>query len=404
MRMNEIKGNSNERTSCARTRICLIIAFYSLFTVLFYRQAVEYNGAYFSDLPAHIDTGINGGDYSILYLIMGIICRLPLSNLAIAFFESSIVVLTFLLSEKYIREHFEIRGNWPAWISAGLLFLCSIYIPGLYPYYYKWTLITQSWHNITYLGMRLFSVPVFFYTLGILERYRSRFTWKEWLSLAVPLLLSASIKPNFLAGYSFALLCVLVVDFVRDCFKKELCVSSFLRYVSLGSVVFPAITILFYQMHILYGEQHGVASDSGMAIAFLSSQFFALGMIPTIIGIIRDMAFPLLVVVYGHKNVSREEKFALLLFVITLIQRIVLKETGLRAEHLNFTWGIYNVGYLLFLYMVPKFIQLVKMTPWGKKNWKDKCFALAGGGLLCAHLLSGLIYFMIVFSGQYYYI
>jgi len=387
----------------SKVRIFLVFALYVVFTVLFYGQAAKHaEGKYFSDLPVHMDMSIRGGSYSFLYFIMGLICKLPFRNLAIALFESSIVVLTFLLAEKHIRKHFDVGDGWPMWIAAGSLFLCSIYIPRLYHYYYKWTLITQPWHNITYFGMRLFSLPVFFYTLNILESYRSRFTWKDWLSLAIPLLLSASIKPNFLAGYSFALLCVLIVDFVRDFFRKELSIPSFLRYIYLGSVVFPAVIILFYQMHILYGGE--AASQNGIEFVFLSSQFFSQGMIKAVIGLIRDIAFPVLMIAYGYKHFGKKEKFIFLLFVITLVQRIILQETGLRAEHMNFTWGVYNGAYLLFLYMVSKFIQVARMVSWGQKDLKDKLFALAGSGLLCAHLFFGLKYFLILFCGKYFYI
>jgi len=409
MKLSVSDTKKSERTvlkSCTFhliVKFCLIVVFYSLFTLLFYRQAVEYNGKYFSDLPAHINIGIQGGDYSVLYFIMGIICRLPRYSFAIALFESSIVILTFLTAEKYLRVHFDIGSRWTVWVAAGSLFFCSIYTPRYYQYYYSWSLITQPWHNITYFGMRLFSVPVFFHTLRVLEEYRQHFTWKDWMTLAIPLLLSAAIKPNFLAGYSFALLCVLVIDFVRDCFAKELRPSSFLRYIGLGSIVFPAVIVLLYQMLILYGEQNGAAPDSVITLVFLKSQFFELGMLKTIIGIVRDMAFPVLVAVYGYKHFSKKDMFVWLLFLITLVQRIIIEETGPRASHGNFTWGIYNAGYLLYLYMVPVFIQLVRKIPWKRKGLLDKLCTLAGSGLLCAHLFCGLQYFILILCGKNYF-
>jgi len=394
----------NERKSCLLARIFLIIIFYSLFTVLFCRQAWEYNGRYWSDLPYHIRFGIEGGDYSFLYFIIGFIWRLFGLYSPIALFESSLIVGAFLLSEWYIRKYLDIRDIWATWISAGAVFLCSIYIPVLYPYCYSWSLITQPWHNITYLGMRLFSIPVFFHTLQIIERYRERFTFKDWLCLAIPLLLGASVKPNFMSGYSFALLCVLIVDFLSDFIKKELKVLSFSRYIFLGSTVFPAVIVLFYQMYILYGTKNGISSDSGMTIIFLTSQIFSQGIIKMVIEIVRDIAFPLLVTVYGCKGISKKERFIWLLFLITFIQSVTLSETGPRAGDGNFIWGIYNAGYLVFIYMTPKFIRLVQMTPWKQKNLREKCFTLAGSSLLCAHLLSGIFYFLWILCGNIYYI
>lgn len=403
LKMNGLKCSKEQRFRLA-ANICISFVLYALLTLLFYRQAWEYEGRYWSDLPWHIRAGIDGGDYSFLYFMIGTIYRLTGSYFWIASFESSLVILAFLASEEYLYRSLKVSGKWAVCISAGAIFLCSLYVPLLYPYCYPGSLLTQPWHNITYLGMRLFSIPVFFHTLHILESYRNRFTWKDWLIIAAPLLLCTSIKPNFLAGYSMALLCILIADFAGDLFKKELSVSSFFRYISLGSTVFPAVLILFYQMFILYGEQNGVASESGMTLLLWSSQFFEQGIMTAIIGVIRDLAFPLLVTAYGYKCFSKKDKFVWLLFLITLIQRIVLEETGPRAGDGNFTWAIYNVGYLLFLYMVPKFIQLVRMVPWGQKGLREKCFTWAGTILLCMHLFFGLRYFLIVLSGEIYYI
>ena len=204
------------------------------------------------------------------------------------------------------------------------------------------------------------------------------------------------------SALSFALLIVLIVDFVRDVFKKELTAVSFFRYVFLGTAVFPGVIVLFYQMTMLYGGEE--AANNGMALVFLTSQYFSQGLFNTIIGIARDIAFPMLVVIYGYKYFSRKEKFVLLYFVVTLIQCIVLEETGLRADHGNFFWGMYNAGYLLFLYMVPKFIQLVKMTPWKQKNLWNRFLTVAGSGMLCMHLFFGLKYFWMLFNGKYFYI
>lgn len=306
LRANKCTG-SHQHTLYVTAKACLTIVLFILYTVLFYRQAVRYNGVYFSDLPTHIELSVNGGSYSFLFFIMGMICRLSWGNVAVAMFESGLIILTFLLAEKYTRTQFRISSSMAVCISAGMLFLSSIYIPEVYPYFYcaggmERTLITQPWHNITYFGMRLFSVPVFFHTLDILERYRTHFTWKDWLSLAFPLLLGAAIKPNFLVDYSLTLLCVLIVDFAGDFLRKELNVSSFMRYVSLGSVVFPAVAVLFYQMFILFGDQ----PENGIAIVFFSTEFFSQGIIN--IGIIRDIAFPLLAVIYGLKHFSKKRE------------------------------------------------------------------------------------------------
>lgn len=87
-----------------------------------------------------------------------------------------------------------------------------------------------------------------------------------------------------------------------------------------------------------------------------------------------------------------------------MIQSSILEETGIRAGHGNLYWGMYNSSYLLFLYLSSKFIELVKNISWKEKTLQDKCFTVAGSGLLCAHLLSGVSFFLIMLFGGWYFV
>lgn len=245
--------------------------------------------------------------------------------------------------------------------------------------------------------------PGLFYTLEIIDCYRTDFTWKHWLKIAIPLLLSASVKPNMLVDYSFALLCVLIADFLGDIVRKELTISTFLRYIWLGTAVFPAVAVLLYQMMCLYGEQDGVASSSGIAVVLLSSSFFADGCVQTIVRVIRETAFMAVYFVWMHKTFNKRDKFVYLLWNVTLIQIVLLTETGPRAAHGNMTWGILNVSYLVFAYLVPLFVKHVQSTPWKIKCRRDKCYTVICTVLLSMHLLTGIYYFLEILQGAFYY-
>jgi len=251
--------------------------------------------------------------------------------------------------------------------------------------------------------MRLFSIPVFFCTLEIIDCYRTSFTWRHWFKISVPLLLGAAIKPNMLVDYSLALLCILVADFIGDVINRRLTVSSFSRYIWLGTAVFPAVTVLLYQMLLLYGEQDGVASSSGIAVVFLSSPFFSDGCVQTTIRMIRETAFMAVYFAWMHKTFSKQDKFVYLLWIVTLIQIILLTETGPRAAHGNMTWGILNISYLLFAYLVPQFLKHALSMPWDTKSIRDKYYAVICTVLLSMHLLTGIYYFSEIMQGTSYY-
>ena len=380
-----------------------VLLLFGMCTILFYRQTEPYSGLYISDLPEHISAGINNKSYSLLNITMGVLYRLTHSYISIALLESAIVIFTVLWAEKYIRRYFAMDKIQAFCIAVALLFLCSFYVPFPGQYIYKHSLVTQPWHNITYLGMRLFSIPIFFCTLEIIDCYKTNFTWKHWFQIAVPLLMGTSIKPSMMVDYSFALLCILIFDFISDVVKGRLTVDAFLRYVWLGTAVFPACAILLYQMLYLFGEQDGVSSSSGIAVVLLSSPFFADGCIQTIVRLIRETAFMVVCFIWMRKFFSKRDKFVYLLWIVTLFQIVILTETGPRAAHGNLTWGIHNVSYLLFAYLVPLFVKHVQSSPWKTKCRRDKRYTVICAVLLSMHLLTGIYYFSEILQGAFYY-
>lgn len=376
------------------------LTFFLVFAVLFYRQAIHYGNRYPSDLPAHIEFGIQGRGYSLLYFVIGFLFRVTNSYFAIALLESGILVSTWLLSDRFIAKHFNLDSGWRLFISTGLLFLCSIYIPGISSFFYKNSIITQPWHSITYFGMRLFTIPATSATLDVIERYKEKLSWKEWLKIAVPLTISTGIKPNFLIIYSFSLLIILIVDFVQELISKRLSLTVFWNFIFLGTVVFPSLFILLVQSQILYGAKSDSATTSGIALVFLSSSFFRYGA-KTIIKVIQGLFFPVLVFFTANK-ITKKEKLTFLLFIVALIQVIVLKETGPRQNHGNFYWGVYSAAFLTFLYASALFVQKIQKTQWCQKTLHEKCIAILGISILTLHCLSGFVYFVILLLGGSY--
>lgn len=382
----------------------LVGLIYVLGTTLFYRQAIGYEGKYVSDLAAHISFGVSNTTYSLLITIIGAILRYTGNAVFVALFESTLVVLTFLLAEKCIRDYFKIEEIWAVAISAGLLFLTSVYLPVPGFYFYKTSLIAQPWHNITYTGMRLLCLPVFFKTLEIIDRYQDHFTWKEWLDLAVPLLVCTMVKPNFLIDYSLTLLIVLLADFLGNLSNKTLNKDKFMHYIYVGTVVFPAIFILMQQGKTIYVDQNSVSEPSGIALVFLKSSFFESGRKAAVYKVVRDTLFPAIFALLSWKRFSKRDIFVYLFFGVTLTQVVLLTETGPRAADGNFGWGILCAGYLLYLYLVPALIRYIQEAPLKNRTLMQKCFVAACNGLLFWHLISGLIYFGMLMTGQFYYI
>lgn len=385
-------------------RIVFLGCVFLMFTMLFYFQLIRFRGAYISDVLAHVGFAIAGKGYSLFYAAIALLYRITHRKEVMVLLESAMMVFAFLVTEKHLKRIFSNDHRIATFLSVCLLFLCSPYIPYIYPHFYKEGLITQPWHNCTYIAMRPFALLAYFSTMDILEIYRERFTGKNWISIALPLLIGASIKPNFLITYCFTLLFVLIVDFVKDIMQRKLNISRFTKYILLGSVVFPSLAVLFVQSIILYAPTQTPEAQSGIAFVFLSSSFFSAGMLLTLIKLLRDLTFPILVWIYAGKSFTKTDKIAYLQFFITLLIVICMKETGPRENHGNFYWGIYMSSYILFMVSFSKFIKHLLEKKWVEKSTREKWYACIGTILLVWHVLSGVVYFGMLLLGTKYMI
>ena len=394
----------NFRGFSIKISYCAVALLFVLVSLLFGLQAIQFRGGYASDYGEHLKFALSGEGYSLLYVIIGVLYRILDSSVLVILLEGSMIILTLLITKDHLENQYAHNSIVSFWIAFCLLFLCSPYVPGLFPWFYKNGLITQPWHNITYIGMRPFALLAYFATGKILKNYQEEFSWKNWLAIAIPLFISTNIKPNYLITYCFTLLIILAVDFLKDAIARKLTFLRFARYIFLGTVVFPSLFILFMQSKVLYGVPQEAVEESGIAVTFLTSSFFAGGFVHTTVKVIRDLLFPTIVWIYARGNLSKAEKMAYLQYLITLIVVICLKETGPRANHGNFYWGIFMSAYILFLSSLSKFAEFITQNKWSMKNNREKVFACVGCILAAWHVISGLVYFGKICFGCYYLI
>lgn len=362
---------------------------------LFYNQGVTPDRTVFlSDLPDHIAFAMTGDSYSFMYLIMGLLLKLPRGRVfAIAVFEALLVVgagwITYLLLKKIVSEK---KDTIVFFAAFSLLFLTSMYLPGIYEKYYWNTFAAQPWHNITYIGMRFFALWTIYSFYEVYENYLDGISVKQWISIALPLLLGTAIKPNFLLSFAFALLIILIIDYVKHFLEyKKLFDMTFWNIVKMGTVVFPACFALLVQALILYGPSESGAATSSVILTW-GATLFTDGVVTLILKIFCSLAFPFLVYICNHKELDKKTKFAYLMFLVTFIQVHMLDEAGARAGHGNFTWGIYNAVYIVFIYAIGYFMEHF--------DWKNKkAETVAGCVFLGIHVISGFTYFVLLLQG-----
>lgn len=366
-----------------------------LTSILFYLQTLSLSGAWESDLPTHISYALYMDNYSILFaLIKWLYTVTNYMNYSIGLLEGLTVGFAFLVVTITIEKLFS-HSRWLSMaISFCLLFLTNMYVPGLFPRFYRGSLISQPWHNITYNAMRPFAVltMLFFASLHKIYREEKRISLKYWLLTCVSLVISAMLKPNFLMGFAPALLVYLLIDFFgkRNTFKNE-----FL----LGCVVLPAIAILPIQAGLLFDDSNGLIFGPSIF-------FFTEGVVFFIMKFVSSLLLPAIVYIYNRRRLDNGAGIAAWGFFWVTLQAMFIMESGIRQTHGNFLWGCEILGYILFMYTFSMLIRDFKEYRAGvvEKTTLRKVYLIVGFILTAVHLITGFYYFSWVARGYFFYI
>ncbi len=374
-------------------------------TYLFYHQAIWTPGSLFpSDLSEHIRLITMGHRYSLIAAFLSVIIQhAPNAPLSIALFEAALVVATWMVSACFIKKFFGKGIDHPELVALPLLFLASCYMPVEEIGFYRGSLVTQPWHNITYIGMRLFAVLTMLFFVEVLQKPGSKMpSVRDWLLVSISLALSTSAKPNFLLTFGLTLAIYVVVKFGLAVYHGDDLAAAVKSALAMGSVVIPSLVILKMQSQQLYGAADSTGQESGIVLQFLESQFFADGVHIAVIKIVTALLFPTLLLLIQRKSSTDADRFFFWHYLAAIAIVIVLAETGPRATHGNFVWGLYGAAYLLYLWFVPWLVssckrQFAEVGRIGGLN-------VACAALLTCQFLSGAKYFLLVLSGQPYFV
>ncbi len=386
------KPKKHECIQCVENimAVIIIMVVFFVYTRLFYCQAEKYNDMYESDLPSHIIFAISDKGYSMLYSVMDVVYNIG-GNIGIAVLESLIVVGTWILSAKLFSVLIEKNLRvYSMIVTFPLLILTGIYLPSLHEFFYKQQIVSQPYHNITYYGMRFLSVAVMYVLCKEFKSVEKGFNVKSWLIFSTLLAAGTSIKPNFFLGFAFTLFLFLVYEFIVSKSKKE----ELKRIIIIGTTVVPSMFLILYQAVILYGGDAGSSSGIGFN---LGANFIVYGIKTTVFKILCGLTLPTIVFIHNRKKFKDVHSFVYIMYLVQLTVVIIFTETGMRANHGNFYWGLYNAAYLLFLICISQI--------W--INFKEKkhyVYKIVVSVLLLGHIISGFLYFVHVFMGKNFFV
>ena len=375
------------------------IALVAVFTIsmyfLIYKQAY-FDGStdrYLSDLPLHMATALDGRGYSLMASLFRCVYAIVPSKISIILLLTVIsfatifavaVFLAFLLKNandgkvlyyKYIP------------LALGLMVVSTIYVPKVYPFFYSGTYLTQPWHNSTYLLMRLFGILVLLIYFKMEEQYLTKISVKDAILFAGLLTVTNYAKPNFIIAFAPMMLIYLIIDFVKT--RGKSCVQN----IKFGVCVLASLPILYVQSTILYpeGGESKIVFTLGNIMGLLSDW----KVIPYFVcGLLFPLVVTLLLMIKG--NMSKRLWQSWVMWGISWLQRMFLTETGYRAGHGNFGWGVRFFSFVLIAVCAAEWIRAYK-----NKQLKANEFYI-GCACLALHIVCGIYYYIYLLLGNYY--
>ena len=269
-------------------------------------------------------------------------------------------MLVFLLVQRIISLYLAPEsGSKQATLAAlVLMFVTAVRIPAFNPTVYIGIGSPNVWHNPTQIVAVLSSLLCVFYTAHILFTFSRQaktqvagvmLPWKKLILLAAIVLFAAVCKPTFLQAFLPA--CGLY--FLTLWIKHPKHTRFFLQIIG---AFLPAT--LYFIMQYLYYTGVVVPFTSGVAVSLSAERVWIA---------VRNMlmmgAFPLLTLLFlpDKKHIFRDPVIILCLLIagISMLEAALFYETGLRENHGNFNWASMNAAFLLWVVMLPRWINAI---------------------------------------------
>ncbi len=405
----------NNKDKRAQVLFVALTIFYSfIMFVLFYRQCVEYQGLYLSDMKAYIQEaqGIDSG-YSFPYPIMFWIARVFMifmnPKLAMActvtVLNSLSLILVKYYMDIYVKDMLEKEGRkwnakWDVLISAlsvSLLFVSMLYAPrghGFFGFDYIYrcsgSYTPNPFWNATYLATRPFSIVSFFSGIHLLDSYEKQMDKRDWIVFAVSLLLTTMTKPSYTLVAVGAFAVIMLYRFIKSRF------GNFKQSVAFGLTFIPAGCALLYQYAGVFTGTNSMGEETGIGFGIGTAWSLYSNNIP--LSIFMATAFPLGVLVINLPRLKDTTWFrhGWQIWFSGFVMLLCLFEKGFRLPHMNFSWG-YMHG-LFFVFMVSVLMLLRNSI---EKKGNIRTIIVTAGWLgYVWHLGCGIVYFLYIYSGQ----
>lgn len=314
-----------------------------------------------------------------IFLSLGI-APLVAASLADAVFNFATAWLTLFVVKR-------ITGGKPSiciLVSFVVLFVSAIWVPFFNPEVYLGQGSPNVWNNPTYFAVRPFALLT---TYLFIDSSKDGFSdFKKSCVLGILVLVGIVAKPT----YFQALLPAAFLFFVIGKISQAPWGSSNWKNVTV--VFLPAVLFAIVEFAILFFiPSPSAESNNGGGFAITLFEGWSKYTPNPVVSIVLLLAFPLYnAYVCREKFISAKSPYLILLLMlcVSLLEVLLIVETGAREGHGNFAWALYGSVFLFWVFGLSGY---AKKWLNGGLLFNQKAI---GAVLIAGHLISGLYYFL----------
>ena len=384
-------------------------AFFVVCIELFYRMIVNYNHKYPSDFYFYAVTNVqNNTEHNrLVCVVYQALYDINQSNIEITIFSAFVIVLIILANYGTIRfvvdndgYHDRIPRCAIEIASVAALFMGPIYVPFIYERYYKHTFKSFAWHSPTQQLMTFFAlVASICFIKMFLEYEKGKLSARWWIATALMLFLATYSKPSFTINYAIAITILFLIELFSK--GKEDFLRRFGQLFIMGCTLIPSgiYMILLHNSEFTegtqFGEEHAVLIDFSHVIEY--SNLFRT--------IVFCLAIPIVVFAFNSERFKDVKyRYALLVFLMGMLQWAMFTETGKRGNYGNFIWGrTYGIYYInLVAAVVAMEIFFDKNGKFSDNKKLRAVYLFLIAAIMVASIVSQLNYFRLVLTGHGY--
>lgn len=213
------------------------------------------------------------------------------------------------------------------------------------------------WHNPTQLAVLVTALLCVPYTLHCWYAFEARaakegpgamLPWRKVITLAALLMLSLSAKPTFMQALIPAAAMFFLIQWIRRPHSSRF-------FLQMIAAFLPAVAYFILQ-YLYY---------TGVVVPYTSGVEFALSW-QSAWEALRNMllmaAFPLFALAFCRLPERRRDQTVILclwMAFFSILEAMSFQETGIRIGHGNFNWASMSSAFLLWVVVLPRFIEAV---------------------------------------------